>query len=51
MYQWEENTNTPRKSLKTDWGRSKYTILENLTVYFRPLKALLAKKIQFEEGN
>jgi len=51
IYQCEKYIKTPRKLSKTGFGRLKYTRLENLTVYFRPIKALLAKKIQFEEGN
>jgi len=41
----------PKKLSKTDWGRSKNTGLENLTAYFRLMKALLAKKIYFKEEN
>jgi hypothetical protein len=35
----------PRKLLKTDWERSKYTRLENLTMYLRLIEVLLVKKI------
>jgi hypothetical protein len=35
----------PWKLSKTSWGRLKYIRLENLTVYFQQIKALLAKKI------
>jgi hypothetical protein len=49
IYKWY--TRTPRKLSKTDWERSKYIKLENLTVYFWLLKALFARKNQFEEEN
>jgi len=44
IYQWEEYSKMPRKLLKTCWGRSKYTRLKNLIMYFRLIKALLKKK-------
>jgi hypothetical protein len=39
----------PWKLSKTSWVKLKYTRLENLTVYFQPIKTLLAKKIQFKD--
>jgi len=39
----------PRKLPKTGWGRSKYTILENLTIQFWLIKVLLVGEIQFNK--
>jgi hypothetical protein len=51
IYQEEGYTKMPRKLSKTGWGRSKYTRLENLTMYFRLMKTLLAKKNQFKKKS
>jgi hypothetical protein len=40
-----------RKLPKTGWERSKYTILENLTIQFWQIKALLAGESQFNKKN
>lgn len=42
-------TKTSKKISKTSRERSKHTTLKNLTTYFRLMKALFERKIQFNE--